>query len=88
MYNLIRAYVNKISLNDIFKFATSNEVNLSSEEAKFILDFMKKNWEIFLNNPDSLNLDNYKSQFSEENFLKVKKLINFYEQKYAYLLKH
>ncbi len=83
MNNLISLYINKLSLNDIFSFASKNNISLSNEEAIFILDFIKKNWQEVLSNPDFLEIEQYKSRFSEENFLKIKKLIIFYRNKYS-----
>lgn len=83
MHNLISLYINKLSLNDVFNFASKNNITLNNEEAIFILDFIKKNWQEALANPDSLKIDQYKSRFSEENFNKIKKLIIFYRNKYA-----
>ena len=54
-----------------------------TEKQNNVLDFIKKNWQEALANPDSLKIDQYKSRFSEENFNKIKKLIIFYRNKYA-----
>lgn len=83
MNNLIYLYINKLTLNDIYSFANKNNINLSNEEAIFILDFIKKNWQEVVSNPDSLKIEQYKSNFTEENFLKIKKLITFYRNKYS-----
>ena len=50
MYNLVECIVNKLSLNDIFNFASKNSVNLSLDEGQFILRFLKNNWYSLLKN--------------------------------------
>ena len=50
MYNLVEGIVNKLSLNDIFNFASKNSVNLSLDEGEFILRFLKNNWYSLLKN--------------------------------------
>ncbi len=86
MYNLIKRYMNNLSIEEVNNFAIKNNVNLTEEELKFTYEFIKKNSEPILRNPNLLNLDRYKEQFSEENFIKIKKLTQFYYQKYGHLL--
>ena len=77
----------KLTKNDVFNFATSKNINLSEEELNFTYDFIKKNWEQIIKNPNLLNIDRYKEHFSEENFNKIKKLILEYSAKYQAFLK-
>ena len=71
MYNLAEGIVNKLSLNDIFNFASKNSVNLSLDEGEFILRFLKNNWYSLLKNQNIEVIDNYKNNFSPENFVKI-----------------
>ena len=71
---------------DVKNFALKNQVDLNEEELSFTYEFVKKNWELILRNPNLLNLERYKDHFSEENYQKIQKLIQFYYQKYGYLL--
>lgn len=82
MYNLIERYMNKISPLDVNNFAQKNNIYLSEEELQFTYQFIKKNWQPILANPNVLNLNRYKDKFSEENFVKIKKLIKEYSIKY------
>ena len=45
-----------------------------------------ENFEQVLNNPNLLNLDRYKDKFSEENFIKIKKLFNEYNSRFKNIL--
>jgi len=86
MYNLVKRYMSNLTKEQLHNFALKNNVSLSENELDFTFTFVKKNWEMIFRNPNLLNLDRYKEQFSEENFLKIQKLISFYYQKYGHLL--
>ena len=86
MFNIIERYVSKLSKEDVNNFASKNDIRLNDSELDFICVFVKKNYKEILSNPSLLNLDKFKDKFSEENFIKIKKLFNEYSQKYrAYL---
>ena len=83
MYNLIKAYMGRMTINDVNNFAISKNIHLSSEELNFVYDFISKNWEQIVRNPKLLNLDRFKERFSPENFEKVKKLFLEYSARYS-----
>ena len=87
MYNLVEGIVNKLSLNDIFNFASKNSVNLSLDEGDFILRFLKNNWYSLLKNQNIEVIDNYKNNFSPENFAKIKELVEYYKTRYGKLFR-
>lgn len=78
--------MNRLTKEDVENFAISKNINLTNEELAFTYDFIKKNWEQVLNNPNLLNLDRYKDKFSEENFIKIKKLFNEYSSRFKNIL--
>lgn len=82
MFNLISRYMNKITKEDINNFALNKNIYLNDEELSFTYEFIKKNWNQILSNPNMLNLDRYKNKYSEENFNKIKILFNEYYSKY------
>ena len=86
MYNLVKRYMDNLTIDQVRDFAIKNNVELSEEELTFTYDFVKKNWELIFRNPNLLNLERYKDRFSEVNYQKIQKLIQFYYQKYGYLL--
>ena len=86
MFELIKRYMDKLTIDDVNNFAINNNVNLNEQELSFTYQFVKKNWETILANPNSLNLERYKNEFSDENFLKIKQLIKIYYQKYGHYL--
>ena len=83
MYNLIKAYMGRMTIQDINNFALSKNIHLSPEELNFVYDFIGKNWEQVIRNPKLLNLERYRDRLSEENFNKIKKLFLEYSSRYA-----
>ncbi len=86
MYNLIKRYMSNLTKEQLNNFAIKNNVSLNEQELDFTFVFIKKNWELIFRNPNLLDLNRYKEQYTEENFEKIKKLIAFYYQKYGHLL--
>lgn len=82
MYDIISRYMDKLTKENIITFAQNNDINLSEEEATFIYDFLEKNWSELLGSPDTLVMSRYKDKFSEDNYLKLDRLVNQYRNKY------
>lgn len=82
MYSLIERYMNKITKEDVNSFALKKNIFLSEDELTFTYDFIKKNWDKILSNPNILNLNRYKDKYSEENFIKISELFKEYYSKY------
>ncbi len=86
MYNIIERYMQNFSKEDVIRFARSKNCELSESESEFTYDFIKKNWQDILKNPDVFDINRYKSHYSEENFKKVKQVFNEYFQKFRSFL--
>lgn len=74
----IENHIKNISKEDIFKFAEKYNIYLSKQELDWTYSFVKNNYNKFVDNPKSLNLNNYKNNFSENNFNKLTNLYNKY----------
>ena len=74
--------MDKITMDDVYNFALKKNINLNEEELSFTYEFIKKNWNQILSNPNLLNLDRYKDKYTIENFSKIKQLFNEYYSKY------
>ena len=74
--------MNKITKEDVNSFALKKNIFLSEDELTFTYDFIKKNWDKILSNPNILNLNRYKEKYSEENFIKISELFKEYYSKY------
>lgn len=79
MFNIIGAYINKLTKDDINKFATSKGATLSNEELEFTYSFIKKNWKDVLKNPSIFDIERYSKYYSKDNFIKVKQVFNEYK---------
>ena len=75
--------MSRLTKEQVNDFAISNNVSLSDEELDFVYDFAKKNWQYILSNHGNVDISRYKNKFSEENYLKIQKLIKEYALKYA-----
>ena len=82
MYNIIERYMNMLKKEDVNNFAIKKNVFLSESELDFTYEFLKKNWQDILKNPNVFDINRYKNQFSEENFYKAKKIFDEYYQKF------
>ena len=69
MNNIISNYVERLTKEDIIKFANMNNLSVSDSEIDFVYTFIKRNYKNVLNNPNSLNLSLYRDKFSEDNYL-------------------
>lgn len=87
MFNIIGAYINKLTKDDINKFATSKGATLSNEELEFTYSFIKKNWKDVLKNPSIFDIERYSKYYSNDNFIKIKQVFNEYFQKFSSFLK-
>ena len=83
MRNIINNFMNKLPLEDISNCASNKGITLSENELVFTYEFIKKNWESILGNPKLFNIDRYKSNYTPDNFIKIKKIYKEYLQKYS-----
>lgn len=79
MNNLINSYVERLTKEDIIKFASLNNLSVTESEIDFVYTFIKSNYKSVLNNPNSFNLSLYRDKFSEANYLFLDNLINKYK---------
>ena len=79
---LIRNYINRLTIDDLNTLALKNNINFNSDELNFTYNYIKKNWELMLSNPNLFNIDKYKEYYTIDNFNKLKDLYNKYFTKY------
>lgn len=80
MYNIIENYVSKLTKEDIIKYANKNNLTLSNNELNFIYNFIKDNYKDVMKNPNKYDISDYKSIFSEENYIFISNIINKYKR--------
>lgn len=86
MFNIIERYMAKMTKNDVNNFAIKNNVTLNEEELNFTYEFVKKNWNTILSNPNLFHMERYKDKYTEENYHKINKLIREYQNRYKSFL--
>ena len=83
MYNLIISkYLDNLTIDKLNILALDNNIYLSNEELLFSYNFIKNNYKEVLNNHSSFDISKYRNYYSEENFKKIKDLIDEYYPKY------
>jgi len=82
MHGMINAFIKNLRKEDVNEFALNNNVYLSEQELNFTYLFVKEHGPELVKNPDMLDLQKYKSYYTEENFLKIEKLLKEYLMKF------
>lgn len=75
MFVIIERYINNLDISTLKTLAMKKNINLSDDELSFSYEFVKNNWKSILSNHGIFDIDKYKDNFSEENFIKIKNLI-------------
>lgn len=83
---LIKNYINKLTINDVNKMAIKHDINLNDQELNFVYNQIKDNYETLLYGDSNFIFNELKNNVSNENYLKIKDLFNEYKQKYQSLL--
>ena len=79
---IVRKYVNSMSINDLEKFAIKNNINYSNDELLVIYNFIKYNYNELLNE----NIKVFEDIRDKINPVLYKRLLNLYiEYKQKYL---
>ena len=78
--NIIINYINSLDKKGLYELAIKNNIYLSNDELNYIYDYIKENYMYYIDNYNSFNVDTHKSHLSEENYLKIRNLINKYKQ--------
>lgn len=76
--NIIDIYMNNLRKEDVVNFATQKNISLSNQELDFTYDFIKKHYKEIIKDKYKYNFDDYRDKFSNDNFIKIKNLINEY----------
>lgn len=73
---LIAYYINSLSVSDAMRLARNYEVDLSEEETRIILPFLKKHrYELKVDNKETL-LAEIKKEVTEVTYLKIETVLN------------
>ena len=83
---LIKNYINKLSIQDINSLAIKNNINLTDNELNFIYNQIKNNYNDLLYGDSTYIFKNLKENVSDNNYNKIKELYTNYKNKYQSLL--
>ncbi len=78
----IKKYVDILTKEDILKFASLNNVELSSNEVDIIYNAIKNEWKTIVFDDYKIILNKYKNNFSVEKLKKIEELILLYKNKF------
>jgi hypothetical protein len=82
MHKLLENYINKITIDDVLKFAEKNGAHLSGEELNLIYKYVKNDWEtIIFGNPSHI-FEILKQNLSKENYKIAHSLFVSYKEKF------
>ena len=79
---IIEGYVNQIKSDDIIKFASSNNISISEEEALFLKELLKSQLDDVLSGNDAEVLQIIESHFDNFRLTKMKNLYLVYKDRY------
>ena len=80
--NVIKRYINIITINDVIMFGKQENIDVSNEEATIVLNHLKTNWENIIYGDEMKVKDFLISNFDKEKSEKVFKLFLAYKKKY------
>ena len=80
MEKMINSYVNKLTKNDIIKFADKNNITLTKDEIDIIFNTIKKDWQALLHNPNKV-FNNIKSKVSLNTYNNIIYFYDLYSKK-------
>lgn len=86
MKQLIKNYINKLTINDTKALASKNNINLNDDELNFVHNQIKNNWYTLIYGDPTNLFNELKSKVSNTNYLKIKDLYTTYKQKYQSFL--
>lgn len=78
MNNIIKAYIRNMSMDDVRSFADRKGIILTDDELAYAFSYIKNNGEEMIDKPNSFDLSDHKSVFSNENYEKINKLLKEY----------
>ena len=87
MNNLVKGYVNNLTINNINDFGLKNNIKLEKKELNFLLELVKKDYQNIIDGNITDILVSLKENLSNENYDKVVNLYNEYREKYSPYLK-
>lgn len=81
MKNLIKNYIDKLTIDKLKDLSLKNNINLTNNELEYLLNLVKNNFDdILINENKYLKL--VESNINKEAFIKIKELFIYYKNRY------
>ena len=84
---IVENYVNSLTPNDVYLFASKNNIILNDQEFDYVYKTIKNNYKFFLGNDYMLIFNEAKNFLRKENYDKILNLYLSYREKYQDILK-
>ena len=83
---LIKNYINKLTIQDINALAIKQDIHLTDQELNYIYNQIKNHYQDFLYGDANYLMNDLKQNVSENNYQKIKKLFTHYKKQFQSLL--
>lgn len=81
MKNLIKNYIDKLTIDKLKDLSLKNNINLTNKELEYLLNLVKNNFDdILINENKYLKL--VESNINKESFIKIKELFTYCKNRY------
>ncbi len=84
--NIIRGYIDKITISDINRFALNNNINLNNNELNIIYKYVKNDWKTIIYGNYNSILNDLKNRIDINKYNKIEQLFYKFKSKYQNLL--
>lgn len=83
---LIKNYINKLTIQDINALAIKQDIHLTDQELNYIYNQIKNHYQDFLYGDANYLMNDLKQNISENNYQKIQKLFTHYKKQFQSLL--
>ena len=81
MKSLLKNYINLLTIDKLREFGLKNDINLTNQELKYLLNLVKNNYEDILKD-DTKYLKELKNNINPSEYIKIQKLYLYYKNRY------
>lgn len=82
MINLLKSYINNMSIDDLVILLEKKDIHLNSDELNVIYKYLKNDWYTFIYEDNTNILNDLKSKLSSNNYNKLYELYIMAKEKY------
>jgi len=83
---LIKEHIDKLTTDDIARFAKENNIILNEDELNNLLIIVKNDWEELIYGDYKQVFSNNRSKVTNDNYNKIEELFYFFKKKYQRFL--